>query len=181
MRSEAIIKRFPLIALSILSLSAFALGLLLGCSAQPDANGANEGGPKTIEEYDPENATYEPIQEKILDSICANYSEWGIGIRSIELSAGLQDRARIELEFADRSDEQTALAGLCILNDNFPKLQFYTTKIGGAEYSTGVEELVYIRDTGYDFGCGAEMAEHYLSIIETGIPDDGDLINAESS
>jgi hypothetical protein len=136
----------------------------------------------SVETEEPETPVYDPIQEKILDSINENYSEKGIDITTIELSSGQHDRARIELKYLNHTKEQAGLAGLCILSENFPKLKGYTAVACGVEYKSDPETMAYIRDNGYTFTCTAEETEQYLDIIENGIPiDEGDSeISAES-
>ncbi len=174
MKTRIKIGYIPRLIIICLLMVAFLNGIPAGCSMKAksgDEPNAAAGAKAASDSSEATEATYEPVQEKILASIRDNYSDWGIDIQSIDLVIGLNNSARITLDFPDHSVSQKVVAGLCILKENFPRLKKYSISVGGTDYSADSKQLDYILGQGYTYESPEEETDSYLDVIKVGIPD----------
>ena len=119
---------------------------------------------------------YSPVKESIFETIRDSYSGNGIEITAIELAEGSGDSARITLTYLEHSIEQTTLAGLRILYENFPKLSNYVAHTDGVKHECSWRELAYLGSKGLNLDCTEEDAEEFMKVVVSGIPaEDEDM------
>jgi hypothetical protein len=174
MKSDCIYRNMLPRLLVVLMVIALVLATGTGCSKKANADDTDalaDGAAGAAELNGEEIDNFAAVKENILDSISKSYSDYGLKIASVELEDG-SDGARITLSWPEHTPEQTVLAGVRVLKDNFPRTRSFVSVVGGKKHTCGSTEFAYIVSKGYSFETTEEEAVAFMDIVKNGIPDE---------